>query len=99
MQQKDKLNFSTGPLSTFPGIGYVIPDEVRLGDALPDQLVSKPIFGAIGGVGGLYAAKLMEGAPVAFKKFMTKKFPMLELVGSKEANYKIKALQQRLVNI
>ena len=91
-QAKDKLNFSTGPFSEFPGIGYVIPDEIRLGDAIPDQMVSKPIFGAIGGVGGLYAAKLMEGAPVAFKKYMTKKFPMLELVGSKEAKLQNKGI-------
>ena len=34
---KEKLNFSTGPFSTLPGIGYVIPDEVRLGDAPPDR--------------------------------------------------------------
>ena len=89
---KEKLNFSTGPLSTFPILGYAIPDEVRLGDALPDQLVSKPIFGAIGGVGGLYAAKLLEGAPIAFAKQLKKKFPILEFVGSKEAKIQNKGI-------
>ena len=91
---KDKLDFSTGPIGRIPYLGAVIPDEVKIGSALPDQLVSKPIAEAIGGVAGLYGAKLMEGAPVAFKKLIGKKFPMLQMVGSTEAKLQNKGITE-----
>jgi hypothetical protein len=82
---KEKLDIPTGPLSDIPYLGAVIPDEIKIGSMLPKDLVSKEVFEAVGGIGGLYGAKLLEGAPVAFENSMKKKFPMLSLVGSKEA--------------
>lgn len=89
---KEKLDFSTGKvgdvLQKIPGVGMLVPDEIKIGSYLPKDLVSQPTFEAIGGVAGLYATKLLEGAPVAFKKSLAKKFPYLnglfEVVGSTE---------------
>jgi len=83
---KDKLDISVPQaLSQAPIVGAVIPDEVKIGSYLPRDMVSQPVFEMLGSVAGLYGAKLLEGAPVAFEKQMKKKFPILSLVGSKEA--------------
>ena len=83
---KQKLDISVPrALSQAPIVGAVIPDEIKIGSYLPKDMVSQPVFEMLGSVAGLYGAKLLEGAPVAFEKQMKKKFPILNLVGSKEA--------------